>query len=248
MAKKNLLAAIITVLVAAGAFAQTDFASMAKNTITIDVGPTIVGFGFGLAADYIGDEGLSSSGFGIAGQYERQLSRPLSVAGRFAYLTGGLGLVAEEERDGGRGSLKTDISLTSFSGEGHVRFYPLGDTFFLDGMLGYAQLKADLSGSIKVDASGFSQTQPVSFAATRNYIKIGAKLGWRLSFGKNGGFTFEPSIGYSYGIGLGDSIEDKLKDYLDGKKASDVDEVFNYIENFVFVGGPRVSLAFGYRF
>jgi hypothetical protein len=247
MAKKVLLVLILAVFAAAGVFAQSDYASMAKNTITVDVGPTIIGFAFGKAADFIGDEGLNSGGFGIAGQYERQLSRPLSVAGRFAYLKADMGILVEEERDGGRGKLTTDVNLASLSAEGHVRFYPFGDTFFLDGMLGYANLKTDVSGSIKVEASGRTETESVSFTGSRNYIKLGAKLGWRMSFGKNGGFTFEPALGYSFGIGLGDSIGDKLAEEIGGE-AADFDDIFSRVEQFVFIGGPRLSLAFGYRF
>jgi hypothetical protein len=248
MAKKGLFVMVIIVLASAGVFAQSDFASMAKNTFTIDVGPTIVGLAFGTAAEIIGEEGLSTSGFGIAGQYERQLSRSLSVAGRFAYLTADMGILVEETTEGGSGRLKTDMSLKSFSAEGHVRLYPLGDTFFLDGMVGYANLKTDLSGSIKiVESSGRTETESISFDMSRNYIKLGAKLGWRMSFGRNGGFTFEPAIGYSFGIGLGDTIGKKLKDKFEGE-AADFDEVFSLIENYVFIGGPRVTLAFGYRF
>jgi hypothetical protein len=260
MAKKGLLVLIIAVLVAGGAFAQNDFASMAKNTITVDVGPTILGVAVGQLSNImkgmggmedmdIGDLPINTNGFGIAGQYERQLSRPLSVALRGAYLSVDLGMAISDARDGVSGSAKTDISLASFSVEGHVRFYPLGNTFFLDGMIGYANLKAAFSGSMNAEYDGETVVdEHISSNPSRNYLKLGAKLGWRISFGKNGGFTFEPAIGYSYGIGLGDTIAKQLSKDLGGGDPIDLDEPLSYIENLIFIGGPRFSLAFGYRF
>jgi hypothetical protein len=240
MAKKGLLVLIIAVFAAGGAFAQTDFASMAKNTITIDVAPTIVGFAIGKAADFAGEEGFSSSGFGIAGQYERQLSRPLSVAVRGAYLRADMKYSDEDSLH----SESAKLNFASYSIEGHVRFYPFGDTFFLDGMAGYANLALALKGSVDVKGHG---TESADLSPSRNYIKVGGKLGWRISFGRNGGFTFEPAIGYSYGIGLGDSIEKQISKKLGGDLV-DLDEPLSMLQNFVFIGGPRLSLALGYRF
>ena len=247
MLKKGLLVLIIVVFAAGGAFAQNNFASMAKNTVTVDVGPTIVGFAFGSAVKMLGQDGLSSSGFGIGAQYERQLSRKLSAAARFAYLMTNAQLEYEDSISAGSGKLKTDINLASFSIEGHVRFYPIGEILFLDGMVGYANLKGDIGGSLKLQGGGYSQTNNIDFSASRNYIKLGAKVGGRFSFGKNGGFTFEPALGYSFGIGLGDPIKDQLNAKINGE-AVDVDDVLNIVENYVFIGGPRLSLAFGYRF
>jgi hypothetical protein len=248
MSKKSLMALIIIVLVTGGAFAQTDFASMAKNTFTVDFGPTIAGAAFRILVDKIVDAGLNTSGFGLAGQYERQISKPLSVAGRFAYLQTGLGIMVEESRDGATGRASTDANLTSFSVEGHIRCYPLGDTFFLDGMVGYANLKTDLSGTLKIQYQGRPVlNEDILFTASRDYLKLGAKLGWRISFGKNGGFTFEPAVGYSYGIGLGDTIGAQVSDKYGGE-AADIDEMLSYFENLVYIGGPRLSLALGYRF
>jgi len=197
--------------------------------------------------DFIGEEGLTGSGFGIAGQYERQLSRPLSVAGRFSYLRADLGMKDTDEE----GSMEVNMSLVSFSVEGHVRFYPFGDTFFLDGMVGYANFQTDFSGKLYEHGT---LTDSLKFPADRSYVKLGAKLGWRISFGRNGGFTFEPAVGYSYGIGLGTSIGkqvgDKFKDKFDEDDfdTSSIADMASILENFVFIGGPRVTLAFGYRF
>jgi hypothetical protein len=115
-------------------------------------------------------------------------------------------------------------------------------------MLGYANFSPAFSGEAWVENySGRNERESVSFKATANYLKLGAKLGWRMSFGKNGGFTFEPSLGYYYGIRISDSIGKQLANNLGGD-VKDFDQAFNIIENFIFVGGPRVSLAFGWRF
>ena len=231
MTKKLLIVLMLFVLAGGIAFAQ-------KNTLTVDVGPTIIGLAVGPAIGAVASdlEG-SASGFGIGAQYEFQLSKSWSVAGRFAYLGAGLGLPV--------GTVPGDlnIDLKSFSVEGHVRFYPLGDTFFIDGLLGYANLSTNLDGRVMILGSPI---QVASFSPSRNYFKLGAKLGWRLCFGKDGGFTFEPSFGYSHGIGLGDSIQDQLTNKYG--KADDFNDAFKYIENIVFIGGPRLSLAFGWRF
>jgi len=227
-------------------FAQTDFEAIPKNTITVDFGPTIIGAAIGGIGNMIGEEGFSTSGFGIAAQYERQILEKLSVGGRFAYLGAGSG-IAEE----GAG-LKTvlEMKLTSFSLEGHARYYPFGQIFFLDGMLGYANMLVAFSGEmIAEDEYGNKDKESVSLFASRSYFKLGAKLGWRINFSKRGGFTFEPSIGYYGGIGLGDTFGKKLAGDLGGDiDDSDFDVIFSIYENFIFIGGPRVTLSFGWRF
>jgi len=87
----------------------------------------------------------------------------------------------------------------------------------------------------------------------KDFFTLGAKLGWRISFGKNGGFTFEPALGYRYGITSGDTVADKLSKEIKEKSkvdipVDDVGPVFDIIQDFVFVGGPYISLAFGWRF
>ena len=239
-----LMALGLLVLAGGIIFAQTDFQSMAKNTFTVDIGPTIVGLAVGPAIKAVdADLGNNATGFGIGAQYERQITRSFSAAARFAYLTAGLGLDVKES--GANANLQID--LTSFSVEGHARFYPFGDTFFLDGMLGYAKLTPSLKGTVALSGFGQNFVFHDSYSPSRNYFKLGAKLGWRFCFGSNGGFTFEPSFGYSHGIGLGDSIEKQVANKVNGE-ASDFDEAFKYIENLVFIGGPRLSLAFGWRF
>jgi len=247
MSKKGLLVLFMVVFFVGGVFAQNSFSSMAKNTVTIDVGPTIVGFAVGPAINMLGMEELTASGLGVAGQYERMLSSSLSVAVRGAYLGVNGDLAIDKSQSGVTATGGAKINLTSFSGEGHVRFYPLGDTFFLDGLVGFAQLNANLDGDVKISGYGSSATQRTTFDGTQNYLKLGAKVGWRMSFGRNGGFTFEPALGYSYGIGLGDPLQAQLKAKL-GSDAPDFNDALDIVENFIFISGPRVSLAFGYRF
>jgi opacity protein-like surface antigen len=141
MAKKILMMLVLAVIIAGGVFAQedfeetdsvqadygeadtvqtdsakTDFAAMAKNTIVVDVGPTIIGGLIGVAGDMIGEgEGLSSSGFGIAAQYERQISKKFGVAARFAYLGGSVGISDEDTDSGATLSTNLGIDMSSFS-------------------------------------------------------------------------------------------------------------------------------------
>jgi hypothetical protein len=109
------MAMVIAAFASGAVFAETDFKTMAKNTVTVDVGPTIVGAVIGMAGDLIGGgEGLSSSGFGIAAQYERQLFRQLSVAGRFAYLGGSIGIGNEYEDNSSKVKTQFGMDLSSF--------------------------------------------------------------------------------------------------------------------------------------
>jgi hypothetical protein len=210
-----------------------------KNVVTLDIGPIIIGVGIKTMGKMMsdGEEGLSSSGFGIGAQYERQIFDKLGVGGRFAYLGGGIGLT----EDGSALAMK----LSSFSFEGHARFYPgKKGTFFLDGMVGLAIMSASFEGKFRYEDK---HTEHIDFRVSRGFFKLGGKLGWRIDFGKPGGFMFEPSIGYYAGIGLGDTLGKKLSKELD-EDVTEFDDIFSLIQNFIFVGGPRVSLAFGWRF
>jgi hypothetical protein len=238
---------LLFVMTAVSIFAQTDSGRTPKNTITVDFGPTIIGAAFGRAGDLMDEEGFSSFGFGIAAQYERQIFSRFSVAGRFAYLGTGFGIA---EEDGGLSAV-LNMDLSSFSLESHVRYYPFGRSFFINGMLGYGNMSADFSGAVIVNDYGINRREDVSITASRDYLKLGGKIGWRINFGKRqGGFTFEPSFGYYSGIGLGDTLGKQLLNSLDGdiSDMEDLDEVFSLLENFIFIGGPRVTLSFGWRF
>jgi len=261
MTKKVLLVLIIAVFMAGGVFAQNDFASMAKNTITVDVGPTIAGLVINPLSSTISSvltdvfdvnvSDINTKGFGIGAQYERQLLRPLSVALRgvygkynsaFTYVDDGI-------------PARPDIDLTTWTVEGHVRFYPFGETFFVDGMVGYAQLKADMTGSVVAMIGGKPEEISASANKSSNYIKYGAKLGWRINIikiGNNGGLIFEPAIGWNFGNPLNGDLGKKVSDALTASvgeyKVVDISKEFSALEDFIFVGGPRVTLAIGYRF
>jgi hypothetical protein len=245
MVKKSGLSLFLVAVVVGGVFAQTDFELLPRTTVTVDFGPTIIGMAFGQAGKILGNDDLSSSGFGIAAQYERQISEQVSLAGRFTYLRAGWGF-AENGNIGIR--TETNMKITSYSLEGHARYYPFkGNTFFLDGMLGYATMSTDLSGEAYITTSGSQNINAIEFTAKRNYFKLGAKVGWRIDFGTPGGLIFEPSFGYYYGFGLGDTVGKQLsKKY--GGNVEGVDDSFKLIEKYVFVGGPQLSLSVGWRF
>jgi hypothetical protein len=248
MAKKGLLVLIIGVLAAGGAFAQS-------NTVTVDFGPTIAGLVANPLSSTISTmvenvSDIDTKGFSIAAQYERQLLRQVSVAGRLVY--GGYDSNFTYKQTGTTITATPVLNLTSLAGEGHVRFYPFGETFFLDGMLGYAHLKAELSGTVVAKVGPISVAMPASASVDNNYLKFGGKLGWRISLGNNGGLTFESAIGYYAGTALGDDLGKKvsaeLKKAVGGYEVVDIAEPFSLLEQYVLIGGPRVTLALGYRF
>jgi len=255
MVKKGLVILFLSVIIAGGAFAQTDFETMGKNTVTVDFGPTVMEAVIGAM--------VGGTGFGIAAQYERQLVEKFSVAGRLAYRVGDLKLPPEFYIDssGKEAWTHLDIDMSSFSIEGHVRYYPWGKTFFAVGMLGFANMSVDYSGNMLgkdvKDASKRGEPVDVSINASHNFMELGLKAGWRISlisFGKNGDLVFEPAVGYAYGIGFGDSIGKQLIKQLKDKEDAEIEDkgnfiqLYNEIEEIVFIGGPRITLSLGYRF
>ncbi len=140
-----------------------------KNIVSVDVGT--VGYTLLLSGIY-NFSGLHAVYFGTGIQYERQLSGYLSLAGRLGYI--------------GIFGLDTGSNISSFSAEGHIRYYPQQDTFFLDGMLGYGNF-----------ITQFDSRKTV----LSHYLTVGGKLGWRIDFDKPGGLILEPSFGYYGAIG-----------------------------------------------
>ena len=258
------------------------------------------------------------SAFGIGAQYEFQPIRFLSLPLKFAYMDFKTGVKEEkktmvdsiiemppplppttmEVETTLKAKLKATLSIWSI--EAHPRLYPFGGSFFLEGMVGYANLATDFSGkaianvNIRVKAPnipdvpgipgvpsipgvdipepGEDITKDTSYIvkidkkASRDYLKYGGKLGWRVDFGKPGGFVFEHAIGWYLASGLGKkTIVEQLADYVE-KKAKEAikdedtmvenakaeigkfDDAFSLLEKVIFVGGPRYTFAFGWRF
>lgn len=206
-----------------------------KNTVTVDIGPTIFGASLGIVGNVVGG-GVTTSGFGIGAQYERQLLPLLSVAGRFAYLQGSLGLSTDSDDYD-----ISDIRFSSYSIEAHTRFYPLGGAFFLNGMLGFANMSMAADDSL----AGLPIEQSSAFSTSRNYFKLGAKVGWRFTFGLGGGFVLEPSFGYNGVVGAGSDLGNAMSDNV---KKDFSDKSVNMLQNLIFVGGPRLSINLGWRF
>jgi hypothetical protein len=249
-----------------GAFAQ-------ENTVTVDIGPTI----FGLAMAGVLDDMLSSAakganeevsnasasggagGFGIAVQYERQITEKFSAAGRFSYVGLNMGMSMGTED----AEADVEFKISSISIDAHGRYYPTGGTFFLDGALGYADMATSISGKYREYETGFlgnkvsGPAEPISFAAPRNFFKFGAKLGWRLAFGDAIKFVFEPALGYDFvGFGGGALIGTKFRqwsldndaDVFSDDDVKTLDDAWKILESVVFVGGPRISLSLGCGF
>ena len=216
MPKNTLLGLVFFVIVNGNLFSDEDIVENAipKNTITVDMGltaSTLITWGI------IGD-----TFFGTAIQYERQILNNISLAGRFEYR-----VISISSSDGSR------TTTSSYSAEGHVRYFPEGGTFFLDGMFGYANFNY----------------RDEAINSISHYFKLGAKLGWRIDFGKPGGFVLEPAIGYYWAIGKSNNIE-----FVEGSDefSSFFNRLFNqyyeYIIKGYFVGGLQVSIGLGYRF
>jgi len=223
--------------------------SRPDNTVTLDLGPTIIGVGVGIAGSSLGAD---ASGFGFGLQYERQLFERLSVIGRFAYLGFGAGF---EENGSGQNAgqkAKLETSISSFSIEAHARTYPFAGSFFLDAMLGYANMSTDFSGTVWAkDDFGIQTQESANIDASRSYFKYGIKLGWRVDFGEPGGFIFEHAFGYNVATAFGKTIPKQFLDKFDDDadvEIGEFDDAYKYLEDFIFVGGPRYTFAFGWRF
>jgi len=260
MTKKSLLMLVLAVVIAGSIFAQS-FASMPKNTVTVDVGPTVLALAFGQVvkiAEQIPDidiPDIDATGFGIAAQYERQLLSQVSVALRGAYLGLDLGLRYGSTDNGLSLNLAGDMNLKAISAEAHVRFYPFAGSFFVGGMVGYGNLTMDLTGTVSGTFMGGNRTDPLPSLGARNYAKLGARVGWRMDLGKPGGFVFEPSLGYDHAIGFDDSFSEKFQfsgDLANNTQVNvmvrDVGKVLDTLDSYVFAGGPRLTLGFGWRF
>jgi len=166
------------------------------------------------------------------------------------------------------GEAEFKAALSIYSIEAHPRVYPFGGTFFLEGVLGYSNLTADFSGEAVISVKtpddvlafhpefGASKDSAVSakYKIPRSYLKYGGKLGWRLDFGEPGGFVFEHAIGFYGASGFGKTVVKRLsdrfaEDYENGEvDIKQFDDAFSILEKVIFVGGPRYTFAFGWRF
>jgi len=228
------------------------------NIITLDLGPTIIGFALGA----IPVDEMDFSAFGFAVQYERQLFERLSIAGRFAYLGSSIKYEYEDDVIDPMGTVvgsekfTAKIDLSSFSLEAHPRVYPFGGSFFLDGMLGYADMSIGMTGKIDLKGEGktYDASAKKSLEVSRGYFKYGGKLGWRADFGEPGGFIFEHSYGYYGASPLSKTFGKQLSKEIEKETGSpaeiskDFDDALKILEDWLFVGGIRVTFAFGWRF
>jgi len=243
MFNKSFLIFFIVMFVASAAFVQADDP---KNSITIDFGPTIVGgifAGIKVETD-INEDSIETHGFGIGIQYERRIIEHLSLVGRFSILNIGMGMTFRE--DGLSASAGTDF--TSFSFQAHARFYPFVEGLFFDGAIGYAMLITSVSGKAIFVENGERSVEKISFSATRGYFKYGGLIGYHFNFGRSGGFVFEPAVGWYSSIGFGETFGKRMHKKLDNIDIDEFDENFEVMESIIFIGGPRVVIAFGYSF
>jgi len=197
-------------------------------------------------------------GIGFAAQYEYQPFERMSLAARLAYLNFETTMTSKVT-DG----LPEDIGLTAVligdvtlsAAEGHIRTYPFAGSFFLDLVLGYTRLKLAFSGAEFVESSseeynyGRMELVKRDFYVSQGFFKPGLKLGWRINFGKNGGIIFEPAFNFCYAKRLGGpSIVQQILKKTNSKYDKETDDAMKIIESFALIGGPGMSLSFGYRF
>ena len=244
--KKKFLILLIITIVAAGLFAQEpEQEADPIHTLTVDLGPTLVGIYFRNTGAILEGSGVDVFGFGIGLQYEQMVNDVASAALRFTYLGFGYGF-SDSFYDA---SMDAGARLSCYSLEGHGRVYR--GTFFVDGMAGLSYLLFNMSGSYSYydDEEDRMIEDAISIVPSRLYLKLGVKIGWKFRF--NGtGLVFEPSFGYYHGRGLGESLGMQLVRAFDESPgyASSYDAIFHVLERVVFVGGPRVSFGFGYTF
>ena len=235
MKKTGLLLIILVIVLTGKVFAQDDETNrVPKNTVSIDLGPMWLGLGT-TAAFASQNTGSNFTGFGIAAQYERQISPRMSLGARFSYLWFGLSM------DFGAPLLTYKFDMSTMSLEGHFRFYPGGKTFFIGSILGYGNIL--YQGTLSQQGGN-----SVSVSVLTNYLKVGPRLGWRFDFGEPGGFILETSFGFDGAFLLGDSSGTQFKKLAGNDVNIGDTSIFDFAESFLFVGGPRMTLSLGWRF
>jgi len=239
MFKKLFLVLVIAVLISGAAFAQYD------HTITVDVMPLWVSLQYFMMNQEQGilqELGIDSSLFGIGFQYENQILPKVSLLGRIAYFGFGMGNSWNEESI----SARLQYNMNAWQFEGHARFYP-GKVFFFDTTLGLSRLGANFSGSIIGEGDDGEKIRiNISDNPSRYYIKSGIKLGWKIPIKR---VVIEPAIGYDVIVArLGNSFGQQMFSSASSSVYNELDEMFSILEDFAFIGGPRVYLSIGYRF
>jgi len=184
-----------------------------QNTVSVDVGSTLYFLSF---AGIMNLMDYPTFAFGIGAQYERKITDKVSAAGLLGY--GVLDISNENYK----------WNMSYFSADVHARYYPGQSAFFFGGMIGYANIFADISEK----------------ETTAHYFRFGGKLGWSIDFGLPGGFVFEPAIAY-YGA-IGSSLDFDYDEDIPFLKM--LTFLNNSIARTLFVDSLRFSLNLGYRF
>lgn len=161
---------------------------------------------------------VNLSQFSAGIQYEYNIFNFFSIGSKMEYKS--LGLFTF--------SINSVSSTVCF---GFGRFYPFevfSSGFFIDGMLGYANL---------------SKNDQLT-----NHLYYGARIGERFTFGKSKGFTIELALGFFNLLGdnnFGNYKELEwniflLADMLSNAGAS--------LERLILINGPFLGISIGYRF
>jgi len=256
----------------AGAAAEWD--KMAKNIITVDIGPTVLAIGLGQAfglmnylikTEYRDNVETKGSGFGFGLQYTRRLPQNFAAALRFDYFT--TGPKTDVNRDfSDDTNFKGDyqyFNFTAYYFEGHGRYYPLAKGFFVDASLGFGNVIFSIDQKFAeyipvYERQGNSvvlrntlQDTKMKYSPAVSVIKIGPAFGLSETIGQNGGFIVEVSFGYQFGIPVSKTITDRAVEdgiLVFGADADGSKDFFDYSEKFLFMGGPRLATSIGWSF
>jgi len=227
--KKTCLSLILVFAIAGGAFAQGEEPSYPQNTVLIDIVPLYLGAVFGMFGQLIEDSDINIASFGIAAQYDRQISLYTSLGARVSFFWIGLNQSSPSDASFGASTLSI---------EGNIRYFPAGRVFFIGGFLGY--------GNILYLGTGYDdESDRQSVNVLTNYFKFGPRMGWRIDFGKPGGFILDIAMGYDGAVLMGKSTGRQIEDQLG---YNDLGSLIFLYEAFYIVGGPRFMLSLGWRF
>ena len=193
-------------------------ADTTKNALFVDVMPfinSIIGM-------MVYNFNCRAFGFGL--QYERRLYEKWSLVGRYDYF----GVWDFSQYSYVSNMDIKDWSLHLHTFETHARYYPIGKTFFLDGMLGY--YVNTIKGYYYI-RDIYEEDYNINGTNDYDYFKGGTSIGWQIRFRKIGGLTWELSLGWNF------ALSDKPGSY-----------VWENHSFFLGGAGPNIVSAFGLRF
>jgi len=188
---------------------------------------------------------FQGAGISVGARYERMLNSKISIGTNFYWF---LPFDSEAKPQWGyydpNFCREENIAVDKgniFGIDAFIRFYPKGRSFFFGLALGYHNSGNSIPDKVEVDReynylTGDTVINYYYVPAKSSGLAITPELGWKISFGKKGGFFLQPSFLGSFIIGKNDY------DYSNFKELSTYDE-------YPFVSGYwRFYLGAGWAF